>query len=30
MEEAPRQWHLGFLGEADRTRAETEIKARMQ
>jgi transketolase len=30
IEEAPRQWHLGFLGEADRTKAETEIKARMQ
>lgn len=30
MEAAPRDWHLGFLGPADRKRAEDEIRSRMQ
>jgi transketolase len=30
MEAAPRQWHLGFLGEADRAQAEREIRERIR
>jgi transketolase len=29
MEASPREWHLGFLGPADRQRAEEEIRSRM-
>ena len=29
METSPREWHLGFLGPADRKRAEEEIRSRM-
>ena len=29
MEASPREWHLGFLGPADRKRAEEEIRSRM-
>lgn len=29
MESSPREWHLGFLGPADRKRAEEEIRSRM-
>ncbi|MFN8625067.1 MAG: transketolase [Candidatus Binatia bacterium] len=29
METSPRDWHLGFLGPADRERAEGEIRSRM-
>lgn len=29
MEESPRNWHLGFMGPADRQRAEEEIRSRM-
>jgi len=29
MEASPRDWHLGFLGPADRQRAEEEIRSRM-
>jgi transketolase len=29
MEQAPREWHLGYLGAEDRARAEDEIRARM-
>ena len=29
MESAPRKWHVGFLGTADRARAVDEIKARL-
>ena len=30
MEASPREWHLGFMGPADRQQAEDEIRGRMQ
>jgi len=29
MESAPRKWHVGFLGTADRARAIAEIEERL-
>lgn len=30
MEASPREWHMGFMGPADRQKAEQEIRERMQ